>query len=65
MFSVYSEKHDIVYNVKKSVCMVINSAKYKIIPIYPEYWNTYSAILIMLVQYREPAKESWYAYAIK
>ncbi len=27
--SVYSEKHDIVYNVK-SVCMVINSAKYKI-----------------------------------
>ena len=28
--SVYSEKHDIVYNVKKSVCMVINSAKYKI-----------------------------------
>ena len=28
--SVYSEKHDIVYNVKKSVCMVINSGKYKI-----------------------------------
>ena len=28
--SVYSEKHDIVYNVKKSVCMVINSTKYKI-----------------------------------
>ena len=26
--SVYSEKHDIVYNVKKSVCMLINSAKY-------------------------------------
>ena len=25
--SVYSEKHDIVYTVKKSVCMVINSAK--------------------------------------
>ena len=28
--NVYSEKHDIVYDVKKSVCMVINSAKYKI-----------------------------------
>ena len=28
--SVYSDKHDIVYNVNKSVCMVINSAKYKI-----------------------------------
>ena len=28
--SVYSEKYDIVYNVKKSVCMVINSDKYKI-----------------------------------
>ena len=27
--SVYSEKHDIVYNVTKSVCMVSNSAKYK------------------------------------
>ena len=22
---VYSEKHDVVYNVKKSVCMVINN----------------------------------------
>ena len=28
--SVYSEKHDIVYNVKKSVYMVINSGKYKL-----------------------------------
>ena len=28
--SVYSEKHDIVYNVKTSVCTVINSAKYQI-----------------------------------
>ncbi len=28
--SVYSELHDIVYNVKKSACMVINSDKYKI-----------------------------------
>ena len=28
--NVYSEKHDIVYTVKKSVCMVINSAKYKV-----------------------------------
>ena len=27
--SVYSEKYDIVYNVNKSVCKVINSAKYK------------------------------------
>ncbi len=28
--SVYSEKHAIVYNVKKSVCMLITSAKYNI-----------------------------------
>ena len=28
--SVYLEKHDIVYNVKNSVCMVINSGKFKI-----------------------------------
>ena len=28
--SFYSEKHDIVYNVTKYVCMVINSGKYKI-----------------------------------
>ena len=28
--SVYSEKHAIVYNVTKSVCMVITSAKYNI-----------------------------------
>ena len=45
--SVYSEKHAIVYNVKKSVFMVINSAKYKITN-FPEYtwlvyyWNTLS-----------------------
>ena len=30
MCSVYSEKQDIVYNVKKSVCIVFNSAIYKI-----------------------------------
>ena len=29
-YSESEETHDIVYNVKKSVCMVINSAKYKI-----------------------------------
>ena len=28
--SVYSEKHDIVCIVKKSVCLVINSSNYKI-----------------------------------
>ena len=28
--SVYPEEHDIFLNVKKSMCMVINSAKYKI-----------------------------------
>ena len=31
LYSESEETHDIVYNVKKSMCMVINSAKYKII----------------------------------
>ena len=50
--SVYSEEHDIVYNVKKSVCMVINSELNIKLLIYPEfiwlvyYWNTLSDINI-------------------
>ena len=35
--SVYSEKHDIVYNVKKSVCMVLISGKYKITNLHRVY----------------------------
>ena len=49
--SVHSEKHDIVYNVKKSVCLVINSAKYKITNLprvnwLAYYWNTLNDINI-------------------
>ena len=57
--SVYSEKYDIVYNVKKSVCMVFNSGKYKItnLPrvylagVLPEYVERYKYIgMIIHVQ---------------
>ena len=45
--SVYSEKHDIVYNVKKSVCMVINSGKYKITNFCPSILGRKNIVFVV------------------
>ena len=51
--SVYPEKHDIVYNVKKPVCMVIiNSAKYKITNLPRVYLAGVGLLLVYVDRYK-------------